>query len=77
MAYLKNVATISIGNDGSYIVTIDPDCYMDDEDNDIYVDSDDIVFTAKSMEELKGLLEENLSKVKFKSSQEVFDKIKV
>lgn len=77
MAYLKNVATISIGNDGSYIVTIDPDCYMDDEENDIYVDSDDIVFTAKSIEELKTLLEENLSKVKYKTSQDVFDKMKV
>lgn len=77
MAYLKNVASISLGNDGTYILTIDPDCYMDNDDCEIGYDSDELLFTAQNIEELKSLLDNYLTKVKFKTAEDVFNKIKV
>lgn len=81
MAYIKNVASISLGNDGTYILTIDADCYIEEEENDEEMsyssDNDDLVFTAKDIEELKSLLEKYLTKVKYKTAEDVFNKIKM
>ena len=79
MAYIKDVVKICLANDGTYILVFNSDCFEKDEENDDEMysmnDSDDAIFTAKTVEEINTVLNDYLPKLKVKTAEELFNQV--